>query len=282
MSKVERACPLCRSLRTTVLFRKQQTDYVACSACQFRFATPTINPNLAKTIDEYEAAYLQYLAPDGSTDANLRSLCRWMQRFAALHGVRLLDVGAGGGTLVRFLRGRGVDAEGLEPSRALFERFLSDDAAFTCAMLHDYRLSAGRTFDVVTAFDVVEHVADPRGFLDDIAAILEPGGVFFGSTPDVASLSARAFGRRWHFYYPYHLSYFTPRTLTRAAAQHGLRLLDCRHRGRLRSVGYMVRYVAEFIGDAKAPTWARRFDDWYVPVNLFDTMYFAFQRRPAD
>jgi hypothetical protein len=108
--------------------------------------------------------------------------------------------------------------------------------------------------------------------------VLEPGGVFFGSTPDVGSLTARAFGRRWHFYYPYHLSYFEPRTLTNAAELHGLRMLDCQHRGRVRSVGYMVRYVAEFIGGSAAPGWAGRFDGWYVPVNLFDTMYFAFRR----
>jgi 2-polyprenyl-3-methyl-5-hydroxy-6-metoxy-1,4-benzoquinol methylase len=278
MSTTERACPLCGSLRTAPLFRKQQTNYRGCSDCQFRFATPTVNPNLARTIDEYEDAYLQYLAPDGADDANFRSLYQWMERFAPLRGARVLDVGAGSGKLVRFLRLQGVCAQGIEPSGALFDRFLSEETAFTHAMLHDYRSSARCTFDVVTAFDVIEHVPDPVGFLGDVAALLQPGGICFGSTPDVGSLAARAFGRRWHFYYPYHLSYFAPRTLARAAALHGLRLLDCRHRGRRRSVGYMIRYAAEFIGDASPPRWARWFDDWHVAVNLFDTMYFALQR----
>jgi len=278
MSKIERTCPLCGSQRTALLFRKQQTDYRGCSDCRFRFATPTVNPNLAKTLDEYEDAYLQYLAPDRSDDANLRSLYQWMEQFAPLRGQRVLDVGAGSGKLVRFLRARGVDAQGVEPSRALFDRFLSEDSAFTCAMLDDYRSSEARTFDVVTAFDVIEHVPDPIRFIGDVADVLEPGGLFFGSTPDVGSLTAKGFGRRWHFYYPYHLSYFARRTLARAAGLHGLRVLDCRHRGRVRSVGYMVRYVAEFIGGSAPPGWARRFDDWYVTVNLFDTMYFAFRR----
>ena len=277
----KRTCPLCGSSHAAPLFRKRQTDYWECAGCTFRFATPDVNPNLTKTLDGYEEAYLQYLAADASDAANFESLYRWMEGFATLQGKRLFDVGAGSGKLVRYLRGRGVDAHGIEPSRALFDRFLADDMAFTCATLDELRLSAPQTFDIITAFDVIEHVPDPRGFLRAVAAFLEPGGTFFASTPDVESLAARAFGRRWHFYYPYHLSYLGPRTIARAAEPHGLRVLDARHRGRRRSVAYMIRYAAELICGIRAPRWARRFDDWYLSVNLFDTMYVVFRRDRA-
>jgi SAM-dependent methyltransferase len=278
----ERTCPLCGFSHAAPLFTKRQTDYWACAACTFRFATPDVNPNLTQTIDGYEEAYLQYLATDASDAVNFESLYRWMEGFAPLEGKRLLDVGAGSGKLVRYLRGRGIDAHGIEPSRALFDRFLAGDAAFTCATLDELHLPNPQTFDIVTAFDVIEHVADPRGFLRGVSTFLEPGGTFFASTPDVESLAARAFGRRWHFYYPYHLSYLGPRTIARAAEPHALRVLNARHRGRLRSVAYMIRYGAELIAGVKAPGWARRFDDWYVPVNLFDTMYVAFRRDRAE
>jgi 2-polyprenyl-3-methyl-5-hydroxy-6-metoxy-1,4-benzoquinol methylase len=273
----ERTCPLCGSPRPARILERQQTDYWKCPDCGFRFATPPRNPNLANAIDDYEDAYLQYLAPDRADEANFDSLYQWMATTTPLEGKRLLDVGAGGGKLVRYLRRRGVDAHGIEPSRALFDRFLSGDSAFACATIGEASAS-GAAFPIVTALDVIEHVADPVAFLREVAAALEPGGVFFVTTPDVDSVTARVFGRRWHFYYPYHLSYFGPRTLARAAAKHGLRMLDCRHRGRLRSVGYMIRYVAEFVAGGDAPRWARRFDDWYVPTNLLDTMYVAFRR----
>jgi SAM-dependent methyltransferase len=144
-------------------------------------------------------------------------------------------------------------------------------------MLDRYRSAAAAPFDIVTAFDVIEHVPDPVAFLGDVAALVEPGGMFFASTPDAGSLPARAFGRRWHFYYPYHLSYFTPRSLARAAEPQGLHIVDCRHRGRVRSAGYMIRYAAEFIAGVNPPHWARWFDRLYVPINLFDTMYVAFK-----
>jgi 2-polyprenyl-3-methyl-5-hydroxy-6-metoxy-1,4-benzoquinol methylase len=263
------------------MFRKGETGYSRCLSCGFRFSSPAVNPNLANTLADYEAAYLQYLAPDAADKANSDSLRRWMERFYPLNGARLLDVGAGSGKLVRGLRSNGVAAEGLEPSRALFDHFLAGDAAFTCAMLAEHRSSGTARFDVVTAFDVIEHVAEPNAFLADVANVLKPGGVFFASTPNVGSLTARVFGARWHFYYPYHLSYFSPATLSAAAAVHGLTRLDWRHRGRLRSVGYMVRYAAEFIRGGSAPSWADRFDSWYVPVNLFDTMYLAFRKADA-
>src|SRR5205814_2024293 len=234
MPRNEPTCPLCGFQRTARLFTKRQTDYWGCAACRFRFATPATNPNFANRLDDYEDAYIQYLAPDRSDNANFESLYRWMARVTPIEGKRLLDVGAGSGKLVRFLRARGVDASGIEPSRPLFDRFLAGDTAFTCATLDDIS-RAQCPFPVVTAFDVIEHVADPRGFLHGIDAMLESGGVFFLSTPDVESATAKLFGKRWHFYYPYHLSYFSPRTLGAAARRHGLEMIARTHRGRLRS-----------------------------------------------
>jgi SAM-dependent methyltransferase len=274
----ERACPLCGSRRATPIFRKREIDYWQCGACTFRFATPDVNPNLTKTLADYEEAYLQYLGDDASDAVNFESLCLWMKGFGTLEGKRLLDVGAGSGKLVRFLYSRGMDAHGIEPSRALFDRFLRDDPAFTCATLEDLHASTPQAYDIVTAFDVIEHVPDPGGFLAGIEKLLAPGGTCFVSTPDVESLTARVFSRRWHFYYPYHLSYLGPRTIARAAAPNGLHVIDVRHRGRLRSTAYMIRYGAEMIGGMRAPAWARWFDGWYLPVNLFDTMYVVLRR----
>ena len=42
----------------------------------------------------------------------------------------------------------------------------------------------------------------------------------------------------------------------------------------------MIRYAAELICGIEAPVWARGLDDWYLPVNLFDTMYVVFRRKP--
>ena len=166
-----------------------------------------------------------------------------MAGFAPLEGRRLLDVGAGSGKLVQFFRGRAIDAHGIEPSRALFDRFLAGDTAFTYATLDEFHASDPQTFDIVTAFDVIEHVADPREFLRAVSTFLEPGGIFFVSSPDVESLTAKVFGRRWHFYYPYHLSYSVREPSREPPRRMDCACIDARHRGRLRSTAYMIRYA---------------------------------------
>jgi len=40
----------------------------------------------------------------------------------------------------------------------------------------------------------------------------------------------------------------------------------------------MIRYGAEMILGIRAPRWARWFENWYLPVNLFDTMYIVLRR----
>ncbi len=276
----DRRCVMCGSGHTATVFVKHGVEYSACGGCGFRFASPDVNPNLANALDDYERAYLQYLAPDPTDAANFDALCVWMERCRPLRG-RVLDVGAGSGKFVRHLRARGIEAVGVEPSAALFEHFLAGDSAFACDTLGRYLRATPRQFDIVTAFDVIEHVANPMEFIEHVAAALKPGGAFFVSTPDVDSVAARTFRKWWHFYYPYHLSYFSPKTLEAAAKRHGLALVDVSHRGKRRSIGYMIRYAAEFIASRSAPRWAERCDAWYLPINLFDVMYLYFARDTA-
>lgn len=61
-------------------------------------------------------------------------------------------------------------------------------------------------FDVVAAFDVIEHVRDPRAFIERVSALLTPGGIAAIGTPNahsplirVATLMARVTAGRWHY-----------------------------------------------------------------------------------
>lgn len=86
---------------------------------------------------------------------------------------RILDYGCGNGTFVRFLRERGYDkAEGYDPYSTTFgdPKVLSD------------------RFDVVTSQDVIEHVPDPRAYLEELRAMVKPRGLLAIGTPDASKL----------------------------------------------------------------------------------------------
>lgn len=260
------------------LFHKQDIPYHACPACHFVFSCPARNANLETALEDYEPAYLDYLDASEEDDANHATLARFVERHRTLAGARVLDVGAGSGKLVRFLRERGSEAVGIEPAGALYGRFLADEPCFLQTTVEELAKDPPEPFDLVLACDVLEHVPEPNAFLAAIAALLAPGGVLLVSTPDVASAFARVCGRRWHYYNPYHVSYFSKATLARTAEPLGLRPIEFARLPRWKSVGYLLQYAYDFViggGRAKLPERLRRM---VLPIDLRDTMYVVFER----
>lgn len=80
-------------------------------------------------------------------------------------------------------------------------------------------------YDVICAWDTIEHVPDPVSFCGRVLELLAPGGVFAFSTPYVSSAPARLLGRWWWTLKPAeHLWHFTPETHRAVLAAAGLQL----------------------------------------------------------
>ena len=108
-----------------------------------------------------------------------------------LEGKSVLDVGCGAGLLAEPLARLGGKVTGLDASPEVI-RVARDHAAATGLEI-DYRAGdvqelAGE-FDLVTAMEVVEHVADPGLFVEALAKRLAPGGLLIMSTPNATGLS---------------------------------------------------------------------------------------------
>ena len=126
---------------------------------------------------------------------------------------RLLDVGCGAGYFLEEARNRGWEVHGTEYS------------AFALEVTHGKGLNVVQapigletydpdSFDVVTAFEVFEHVRDPVAEAKVVAHVLRAGGGLYLTVPNFDALSRRLLGPRWNVIgYPEHLSYFTPRTI---------------------------------------------------------------------
>jgi 2-polyprenyl-6-hydroxyphenyl methylase/3-demethylubiquinone-9 3-methyltransferase len=105
--------------------------------------------------------------------------------FKPLDGKTALDVGCGAGLLAEPLARLGAKVTAIDAAPELIEVAKAHAAGQGLAI--DYRaLGVERLngqFDLVTSMEVIEHVADPQAFVDDLAARLAPGGLMLLSTP---------------------------------------------------------------------------------------------------
>src|SRR5262249_48153287 len=83
------------------------------------------------------------------------------------------------------------------------------------------------SFDVITAFHVLEHLHRPDEVFAKVADWLTPGGIFYLMVPNIVSAGARLFGSYWYaLELPRHLFHSSPAALRRLAAAAGLRELS--------------------------------------------------------
>ena len=139
----------------------------------------------------------------------------------------LLDVGCGGGELLRAALARGWRAAGAEPMAQAAElaRSRAPGADIRVGLSSEVGFEE-RSFDVVCAFHVLEHMPDARGFLRQLARFARPGGLVVAETPNYASLLRRRHGANWIHLRPLeHLAHFTPRTMHGAFTGAGLEVV---------------------------------------------------------
>jgi SAM-dependent methyltransferase len=148
---------------------------------------------------------------------------RWVPR-----DVRVLDIGCGFGESLGYYRSRGCDAYGVEADENI--RRVADRFDYKVHVgLFDASVYEPHYFDFVTMGQVIEHVDDPIETLRGVARVLKPGGRAILSTPNSKGLGARLFGGRWaHWHAPYHLQFFSRRSMELSAQQAGLVLEDSR------------------------------------------------------
>jgi len=195
-----------------------------------------------------------------------------LSRYIAPPGA-LLELGAGAGFALEAARDAGWEAHGLELSGAAVtwgrEKLGVDIAGGGFDDLND----TGR-WDVIAAFQTIEHLPNVRDALRRIRRALRPGGVAFLTTPDHGSLNRRVLRRFWPSYRPEHLLYFDLRSFRRLLEAEGYRvefiapddpLLVPIHRLLERVAHYYVRRRV----DPPAIPWFR------VPVPLGDMQTIA-------
>lgn len=181
----------------------------------------------------HDAVFADYLGEEVARRAQARRRL-WQLRHLpprAPQQGRLLDIGCAAGFFLAEAR-RHYDAQGVELSAWAAAQARERFGLRVCTGTLEQAALPADHFDLVTLWDVIEHVAAPVPLLAEAARVLRPGGLLVLTTGDWGSAHARALGADWHLVAPpWHLTMFDRATMTQAAQRAGLRRVHCASEG---------------------------------------------------
>ncbi|MBL8730182.1 MAG: class I SAM-dependent methyltransferase [Planctomycetes bacterium] len=249
-------CQLCGSGERTRKFLDAPFEVVTCDDCGLVYVTPRLQGQAL--VDVYGEGYWKSDDPKARGYADYaRESALYLRTFAKRMALvqrwlpakaRILDVGCAAGYFLRVAHGLGHDVHGVELSPAIAGEAV---AALGAERIHvgtlDEAIAARHyergSFDLITMWDVVEHIPEPQPVLRRIRELLKPSGHLLIETQNVASRWARLLGRRWHHYkHTEHLYHFSPATIRRLLGDCGFRpvALGAAYAGKFVSFGFLA------------------------------------------
>ncbi|MDP6373150.1 MAG: class I SAM-dependent methyltransferase [Vicinamibacterales bacterium] len=292
MSDQRRSCHACGlSAAVEALYRKGAYTILRCRSCGLVFTDP--HP----THEELERIYSESFFQVGEKFAgqsrspgmlNAERRARWLLEQRGVTAGRWLDVGCATGDFMMAARPHVAQISGIEMSSYAADRARARGLLdVTNGDALDVSLSAD-PFDVVTMWDVVEHVIDPQAVLQRASTLLRDGGVLALSTGDIESLAARLMGRFWHLMIPpRHLYFFSPSTIARLLDRAGFDTVSVSRPGKCVPLDFAFWKAATLITPRAGPVALRLSAAAHLGrlapfVNLGDIMTVLARKRPSS
>ena len=207
-------CPVCDHDRLERGYDLGDFEVVRCASCQTAWRSNMYTPEQVAAMYEdepYEEHPFFGYDSDSDTLKKVPRYRRFEQALEVLEremsGRKVLDVGCGAGTFMAIAASRGWDVYGIEMNQSLVDQAEKavGEGRLTCGAFEALD-PAEHSYDVITMWDVIEHVLDPAAFIARARAMLRPGGAIVLCTPDEESVLAntgkailRASGGRWNY-----------------------------------------------------------------------------------
>lgn len=250
MEKV--VCPICGSEKNKFFCSKNRFDIYSCQSCEAGFVWP-IPASLA---DIYQASYFKGGLGDGRVNkfgyadyeedkkAMRKTFIVYLNKILKLTaGRKIFDVGAATGYFLDLAKQAGWQTNGIEISEYAAKIARGKGHQVFLGNLEDLEIK--EKYDVVTMWDVLEHLSDPAKYLKLINNILNQGGILAINTIDSSSFWARLWGRSWHAILPpEHLFYYSVKSLKMLLEASGFKIIEQSKIGKQFTLPYVCKALA--------------------------------------
>lgn len=257
---------------------------VKCQECNLAYSNPR-SPSDA-ILESYRAVedpvYVQ--EQDGRQLTFTHHIRHLERQIGPANGRKLLDVGCYTGIFVDVALKHGWNAMGVEPSHwasafAQQQGLPVIEGTLATANITD------ASQDVVTLWDVIEHLPDPLVELREVARVVKPDGWTVVHTMDIDSLAAKVMHGRWPWLMKMHLIYFSQQTMSDMLRKVGFQPVYSKAMGRYLRLGYFATRVAALSPRVGKPfsTLIERTGLKGLPIPLnFGDLFTVYARRTSD
>ena len=229
---VDTGCSACHNITVHEAFSHQGLDYKRCPNCELLYISPapTEEMHLDYVVNSTAMAYWRDIANPSMRNSR-RAI--YKERMEYAKGVfkkndfkpkTSLEIGAGNGEFAEELHSS-MDLEKivvLEPQKLV----LNIPTLETIKGGFDKLESVDRTFDVVFAWELIEHLLEPDMFLKLLRKVIDPNGLLILSTPNENSIETRKLGPDSSNILFDHVRLYNPKAITELLNRNGFKIIE--------------------------------------------------------
>jgi 2-polyprenyl-3-methyl-5-hydroxy-6-metoxy-1,4-benzoquinol methylase len=209
-----RNCPVCDAPPGTGLFIKDGFRHVRCPNCSLIYVSLILREDLMYKYWREELAWTRVLLTGPQMEMDQAKYDYGLDLVSAyVPAGKILDIGTGTGHFVRHAGGKGWETLALELNVESVESLRNEGIEVIVKPLELADLSSG-TFDAISMWEVLEHLAEPKTALAEARRLLKDDGVLLILVPNSASLVTSLLHEKSNTFGGHsHLNHFNPKSI---------------------------------------------------------------------
>lgn len=232
MKKLHRQCPICNNIYGTILrtVRMQlpehvilpnEYDVICCDNCGFTYADVDASQDDYNLYYEDSNMYSEDAALKAKITGNREEMRYKILSEYVRNSDKILDVGCGGGGLLKYLRQKGfVNICGVDPSATSIKKIKENGIdGYVCNVFDPVPEELYESFDVVCFTAVLEHIYDLNFCIEQLSKYLKPDGLLYIEVPAVEGFE-KVYRKLPNYFNHEHINYFSMISLDNLFAKH--------------------------------------------------------------
>lgn len=205
-------------------YQKEKFAVVTCNVCSFHFIPPYYRKQIVYT--QYKNADVTAAIRKGNNWVKIQRhklRFRFIKKF--IKKGRLFDLGAGWGHFMLAGKELGYDVYGVEISEQPY-LYCVNDLKLPVDHIDFFEMDENKKFDIITMWDVLEHIDKADDFLAKCSKLTMPGGYLFLQVPQIDSFFAKRHQDEWKMMGLDHVNYFSKKTIRLILEKNGYEVLS--------------------------------------------------------